>query len=200
MTEPTPPEEPGHKRVDARSLRALAHPLRVRIMELLWLDGPATATGLAGRLGESSGTVSWHLRHLSEHGFITEDTERGTRRERWWRFKPRSMTVAPAEFLANPDLRGPLAVYLYEQLQTVANRMTNFLAEDWGADWYAVATASDWRLRLRPDKLQALNEELRAVVERYKAHYDPDEVPAGADDEIVVVQLQSFPHRTPDPS
>src|SRR5262245_48344790 len=98
MSDATPPQDRGHRNVDARSLRAIAHPLRVRIMELLWLDGPATATGLGGRLAESSGTVSWHLRNLAEHGFIEEDTERGTKRERWWRLKHRSMTVEVAEF------------------------------------------------------------------------------------------------------
>ncbi|TDQ04592.1 winged helix-turn-helix domain-containing protein [Labedaea rhizosphaerae] len=188
-------EDRGHKQFDARSLRAIAHPLRVRIMELLWLDGAATSTGLARRLGESSGTVSWHLRHLAEHDFIEEDVERGTKRERWWRMKPRSMSVEPAEFLANPDLRGPLSVYLYEQVQTVSNRLTNFLSEDWDAEWYRAAAASDWRLRLTPDALKALNAEVTAIVDRYKAEHDPDEACVGEGSEIVVVQYQSFPHR-----
>ena len=190
----------GHKHVDARSLRAIAHPLRVRIKELLWLDGPATATGLAGRLDETSGTVSWHLRHLAEHGFIEEDVDRGTKRERWWRTKHRSMSVEPAEFLANPDLRGPMAVYLYEQVQTVSRRLTNFISEDWNAEWYNSAAASDWRLRLSPDALKALNAEVTAIVDRYKAEHDPDEACVGEGEELVVVQYQSFPHRSPDPS
>jgi DNA-binding transcriptional ArsR family regulator len=72
-------------RIDGRLLRALAHPLRVRILELLREDGPATASGLAKRVGESSGTTSWHLRQLAESGLIAEDTERGSRRDRWWK-------------------------------------------------------------------------------------------------------------------
>jgi DNA-binding transcriptional ArsR family regulator len=200
MSEDPPPEDPGHKQFDARSLRAIAHPLRVRIMELLWLDGPATATGLGGRLGESSGTVSWHLRHLAEHGFIEDDTERGTKRERWWRMKPQSMSVEPAEFMANPDLRGPLSVYLYEQVQTVSNRLTKFLGEDWDADWYRAATASDSRMRLTPEQLKALNAEVAAVVDRYKAENEPDEACVAEGSEIVIVQYQSFPHRVPEQS
>jgi len=193
-------EDRGHKQFDARSLRAIAHPLRVRIMELLWLDGAATSTGLAKRLGESSGTVSWHLRHLAEHDFIEEDVEQGTKRERWWRMKPHSMSVEPAEFLANPDLRGPLSVYLYEQVQTVSNRLTNFLSEDWDAEWLRAAAASDSRLRLTPEKLKELNEEVAAVIDRFRAENHPDEACSAEGSEIVVVQYQSFPHRSPERS
>ena len=77
----------GEKRtieLDARTLRAIAHPLRMRMLGILRTEGPATATSLAARLGESSGTTSWHLRQLAEHGFIEEDSERGNRRDRWW--------------------------------------------------------------------------------------------------------------------
>src|SRR5215212_5276227 len=71
--------------LDARSLRGIAHPVRVRILTSLREDGPATATGLAGRLGESTGSTSYHLRQLAEYGFVAEDTGRGVGRELWWR-------------------------------------------------------------------------------------------------------------------
>ena len=73
------------KRLDPPALKALAHPLRVRILGSLRRTGPATATVLAGRLGESSGLTSYHLRVLAAHDFVVEDTEQGAGRERWWR-------------------------------------------------------------------------------------------------------------------
>ena len=51
----------------AREVRALAHPLRLRMLESLQ-DGPATASMLARELGESSGATSYHLRALAAAG------------------------------------------------------------------------------------------------------------------------------------
>lgn len=187
------------KRVDARSLRGLAHPLRVQLMELLWLDGPATATGLAERVGESTGTTSYHLRQLANHGFIEDDPSRGTRRERWWRYRPAGMNMAMADFMDDPDLRGPLSMYLRESLHQLNQRIARFLADDWSRDWYEVATASDWNLRLRPAELLALNEEMSDVVRRYREQHDAETSPKRDGEEHVVVQFQSFPYRRPTP-
>jgi predicted transcriptional regulator len=62
---------------DPRSLRGLAHPLRLHLLGLLRADGPATASQLAARTGQSSGATSYHLRQLAAYGFVVEDTGRG---------------------------------------------------------------------------------------------------------------------------
>jgi DNA-binding transcriptional ArsR family regulator len=67
-----------------RELVALAHPVRIAIMELLSLEGPQTATELAARLGESPANCSWHLRKLAEFTFV-EETGDGQGRRRPWR-------------------------------------------------------------------------------------------------------------------
>ncbi|MFH8616681.1 ArsR/SmtB family transcription factor [Streptomyces sp. NPDC017979] len=189
-TEPTPKPT---RRVDARSLRGLAHPLRVQILELLTLDGPANATGLAERLGESTGTVSWHLRHLAEHGFIEEDAERGTRRERWWRRAAVVNELNTADFRDDPAARGAFNVYLHELVQQLSNRVITYVNEDWDDAWREAGTIADWLdLRLTPDQLRALNAELAAVVAR---HTPGPDAGAGPDALPVVVQLQSFPRK-----
>ena len=71
----------------AREVRALAHPLRLRMLESLH-DGPATASMLARELGESSGATSYHLRALAAAGLIVEDLDRRKGRERWWKREP----------------------------------------------------------------------------------------------------------------
>ncbi|WP_394298671.1 ArsR/SmtB family transcription factor [Streptomyces rimosus] len=186
QSSPTP-----SRRLDARSLRGLAHPLRMRIFELLTLDGPATATRLAARLGENTGTVSWHLRHLAEHGFIEEESGRGTRRERWWRRVGASNDLYTADFRDDPDSRGPLSLYLHELVQLYFNRVTDYVNGDWDDTWRRAGTLADWHdLRLSPEQLAALNAELSEVVARHTP--PPDAAPApGA--LPVVVQLQSFP-------
>ena len=83
----------------AREVKALAHPLRLRLLESL-ADGPATASMLARDLGESSGATSYHLRALAAVGLIVEDFERRKGRERWWKREPSRVGLissAPAE-------------------------------------------------------------------------------------------------------
>jgi DNA-binding transcriptional ArsR family regulator len=71
--------------VTAREVRALAHPLRLRMLEWLLENGPATASMLARELGESSGATSYHLRALAAADLIVEDLDRRKGRERWWK-------------------------------------------------------------------------------------------------------------------
>ncbi|MER5350200.1 helix-turn-helix domain-containing protein [Kitasatospora sp. NPDC002551] len=193
---PTTPRPPA-RRIDARSLRGLAHPLRMKIFELLNLDGPATATRLAERLGENTGTVSWHLRHLAEHGFIEEETGRGTKRERWWRRVPVANRLDTNDFRDDPDTRGAVSLYLHELLEQYFNRIDTYVTEDWPDEWRSAGTISDWsRLWLTPDQLRTLNEELFAVIRRHLPAPDTDpEAEADPAALPIVVQLQSFPRR-----
>ena len=95
------------------SLKSLAHPLRVRIYDELSAYGPLTASGLAERLGESSGSTSYHLRQLERTGLIREDTTRGKGRERWWERTPGSIAIPDARSLP-PGSAERLAVRLVE--------------------------------------------------------------------------------------
>jgi DNA-binding transcriptional ArsR family regulator len=179
------------RQIDARSLRGLAHPLRMSILEAVELDGPATATTLAARLGENTGTISWHLRLLAEHGYLEEDVERGTKRERWWRI-PGPTVLDPAEFRDDPETSRALDVYLRNLVERYFDRVRTYVDQDWPGEWQHAAGLSDWRdLNLTPDQLHNLNEEIAAVVERYAAIES-----AGDDAERVIVQLQSFPRRS----
>src|SRR5690606_14614460 len=73
-----------HRVLDAGALRALSHPLRVRIFDILAQEGPQTASTLAEILGESSGATSYHLRSLASHDLIREAASDKGGRERWW--------------------------------------------------------------------------------------------------------------------
>src|SRR3954465_2595175 len=73
-----------HRRLsDPRELQALAHPVRMAIIEQLSISGPLTATELADRLDETPANCSWHLRKLAKFGFV-EEAEGGTGRQRPW--------------------------------------------------------------------------------------------------------------------
>ncbi len=80
----------------------LAHPLRARLLAALRLDGPATATPLAARLGTNSGATSYHLRKLAGVG-IVEDDEPTNRRDRVWRAAHSSTSWVSTDFDGDPD-------------------------------------------------------------------------------------------------
>ncbi len=181
------------RRLDARSLRGLAHPLRMSLLETLTLDGPATATGLAKQHGENTGTVSWHLRQLAQHGYIEEDAERGTRRERWWRAVVDRKILETADFHDDPDTSGALSVYLHHLIDRYFHRVSQYVSEGWEGDWQRAGTLSDWSdLRLTPAQLQELNDELMAVVAKHTPPADAEPAPEALP---VVVQIQSFPRK-----
>ena len=73
-TEPLPPEsQPGPPRdlgADPLAMRALAHPVRIRLLEELTFRGPLTATQAAHYIGESPSSCSFHLRTLAKYGFV----------------------------------------------------------------------------------------------------------------------------------
>ncbi|WP_157246436.1 ArsR/SmtB family transcription factor [Nonomuraea typhae] len=164
MTEP----RDGVVVLDAKGLRALAHPVRVRLVDLLRKHGPSTATRLAERLGVNSGTASYHLRRLGAAGFVEEDTERGNARERWWRSVHRG-TVLSSEELSEqePDavlayLRSIAALYNVRTQQTL-NELHTMPRE-----WRRVFDLSSFSLRLTAEEGRRLHADLVEVVERYR--------------------------------
>lgn len=185
----------GTKKLDARSLRGLAHPLRVQILGMLRVDGPSTASRLAKRLDEDSGNISWHLRQLAAHGFIAEDPQRGTKRERWWHALHKYVEINPA-FLEDEATRGPYSVLQHDFLELHFRRAARFLTEDWDREWREAAEMGHWWLRLTPQEFTAVVAEVRATLDRHEAD-EPDS--AGREgEEDVFIQVQAFPFRRRD--
>ena len=185
------PHDPDRDVVlDTRRLRAMAHPMRIKIIGLLRLHGPGTATALAHRLGVNTGATSYHLRELAKAGMVEEDESRGNARDRWWR------SVYASTVLDDPDIldKEPDAVlaYLRGVAQINAEEMFRHVEELPGlpSEWQAVSTISDFNLHLTADQLRQLHEELLTVLARYRT--DPDaQPPAGTRN--VAIQLQAFP-------
>jgi predicted ArsR family transcriptional regulator len=183
------PLEPAVQVTDVRALRALAHPLRNRLLGQLRLNGPATASQLGRVVGVSSGATSYHLRQLAAYGFVVEDTERGVGRERWWKaahqrtiLESETVMAAPAE--AEAYLRAVAAAYADEMDRWLGERPA--LPEEWRHG----STLSNWSLRLTPAEAEALREELTALAERYRRFDAPD---APADSRPVTLQVQLMP-------
>jgi len=69
---------------DPRAIRALTHPLRLDLMELLAANGPATAAACGRALGVPQANCSFHLRQLAKYGYVEEADPGADRRERRW--------------------------------------------------------------------------------------------------------------------
>ncbi|MEV7740086.1 winged helix-turn-helix domain-containing protein [Streptomyces sp. NPDC088921] len=177
--------------LDAKGLRALAHPVRVQLVGLLRKYGPSTATRLAERLGVNSGTASYHLRQLGAAGFVEEDTERGNARERWWR------SVHRATSFNDPELaeREPEAALAYLQsiaaIYTLRTQQTLNGLQTMPRAWRNTFDMSDWALRLTPEETATLYRELTDVIARYRR--DAPETaacaPEGAERVAVITQI-----------
>ncbi|MBO0846617.1 MAG: helix-turn-helix transcriptional regulator [Nocardioides sp.] len=173
----------------AAGLRALSHPTRMKLLMLLRLEGPATATQLADRLRLNTGATSYHLRQLAEHGFIVEDPERGDARDRWWKAAHES-TRADLDTRTTEEEAETGEAYLH----TVALMYTETLmqhAEErryLPAPWQRASVTSDWHLRLTPDRAYQLVETLVELIEDWQ---EDEEGVAGTAD--FVLNLNAFP-------
>ncbi|MFJ7324649.1 ArsR/SmtB family transcription factor [Streptomyces cyaneofuscatus] len=177
--------------LDAKGLRALAHPVRVQLVGLLRKYGPSTATRLAERLGVNSGTASYHLRQLGAAGFVEEDTERGNARERWWRSVHRETHLSDRHVVdQEPEaalayLQSVAATYTLRTQQTLNGLQT--LPDAWRGTF----DMSDWALRLTPGEAVALRRELADVIARYRRD-TPEEAaraPEGAERVGVITHI-----------
>ena len=175
------------------SLRALAHPDRLRILGVLRVEGPTTATALAKRFGLNSGATSYHLRQLHAHGFIEPADELGNGRERWWQTRHESTLYDNAE-LTGSDLEGGLAF-----AQAVLSRHCAQMQQaqeqyrDLPVDWRKASMQSDFILPLTAAEATALNDKIGALLWEAKAATPP---PGEAPDNTrpYMFILYGFPH------
>ena len=70
---------------DPKAIRALAHPLRLDLLELLSAIGPSTAAHCGRVLQVPQANCSFHLRQLAKYGFVEDAGPGADRRERTWR-------------------------------------------------------------------------------------------------------------------
>jgi DNA-binding transcriptional ArsR family regulator len=152
--------------LDPRTLRGLAHPLRVRMLTLLREHGPATATRLAEQLGQSSGATSYHLRQLAAYGFVVEDAERGTGRERWWRAAHQRTTLSADQSRQSFEAaEGYLRAVAHADFQRTEAAIGDLPAM--ATEWQDTLFLSTDILRLSPERAAELGERLKALVAEF---------------------------------
>jgi DNA-binding transcriptional ArsR family regulator len=181
---------------DPKVMRALAHPIRLELLEALGLEGPLTATQAGEIIGETPTTCSFHLRQLQKYGFV-EDCGTPGARERPWRIKQFGHNV--------PDWTGEPAVDIAAGALTkvVLERTLSRLRRWWDEHvsyppvWRDAAGLSQTILFVTPSELKELLSELEPFLFRYVERMeDPSKRPPGS--MPVELILAAFPMRAPE--
>lgn len=160
--------EPDRRKLtDPKVLRALAHPLRLALMEALLREGPLTASAAAAILDDSPGNMSWHLNVLAKYGFV-EEAEGGRGRSRPWR-----LVNLGTEFDEDPDdVELDLAGEAFTRviLERNIERARQWLDErrSFPAKWRSAAFYSNSVTYLTPDELRGLGDEMTQLLNRYR--------------------------------
>ena len=175
------------------SLKALAHPLRVQILDTLSTYGEFTASGLAERLGESSGATSYHLRQLEKHGFVREVEGKGTGRERWWQRMPGALNLDAAELDDTPANRAVTKTVLRQWERNRSSLLEDF--QDRGFDvlppeWLAASNIMTANLRLTAEQLKELTDSFGTFIDDQLARYRGQNPPGSR---AVQIHFNAFP-------
>lgn len=165
---------------DAATMRALAHPARIAIIDRLFTGEPATATELAEVSGLSPSATSYHLRELAKAGMIEEAPSRGDGRERLWQSQLRGLNVeTPPERGAAERAADRELTQLY--LDREDQRAREWLArrDDEPYEWYRAATAAGVQVVVTAEEMEQLNTKILAILEPF-ARRNRTDPPEGA--------------------
>jgi DNA-binding transcriptional ArsR family regulator len=157
---------------DAGPMRALAHPLRLRILGLLRVEGPKSVGMLVEATGAASGSVSYHLSTLAKHGFVlpAPELERDGR-ERWWRAAHEITSWRNEEFLGDPERREAGEALRRVVLESYHRELLEALDAEISLEpeWVAASDSSDGGAQLTLEEFRELTADLAAVREKWWA-------------------------------
>jgi DNA-binding transcriptional ArsR family regulator len=153
---------------DPLAMRAVAHPVRIALLDALASEGPLTATQAGQAIGESPTTCSFHLRQLAKYGFI-EETGDGQGRQRPWRLSHRGFRYSDVQSdrearLAAGTLTRVLQDWYIDRLEEGMD-----LRRDYPAEWQKVTGLTQSLLRVTPEQMRAIDEEITEILRRHQA-------------------------------
>ena len=184
------PGEPGHRSpklpdlrrvTDTRTLRALAHPVRIALIETLTVYGPMTATEAGERIGESPTTCSFHLRQLAKYGFV-EEAGGGKGRSRPWRITRVGLSIDFADTDPEAEVASMALTRMWRERALARYWTWLETSAAYPRRWRDAATDSEFVFYLTVEEMEQLSEELIALLlPRYVERVsDPSLRPASA--------------------
>ncbi|MGW3246375.1 helix-turn-helix domain-containing protein [Streptomyces sp. NPDC001070] len=199
MSEEEPPAD-LRRITDLEALKVFTHPLRIELYRALFTARTATASQLADQVDEAVSLVSYHLRKLAAHGFITEAPgQSADGRERWWRVSSeRGFSFRTSDFADRPE---DAAVMSEVTRQLVATRYARYAAyldqqHTWGKEWTDAGFSSEYMPRLTPEEARQLSDELGELMMRWVDRGRAAEEAGDTEGrEHLAVHLYGFPYR-----
>jgi DNA-binding transcriptional ArsR family regulator len=163
-------EKEKRRIADLGTLKALAHPLRMKLYRALFVTEAATASQLGELVDEAPSLVSYHLRKLAEHGLIEESEPRsGDGRERWWQPASEGVSIRDKDFRDAPEkVAAHLAASrLFQEQRSELYRTYLDERTQWGAEWNEAAHDSEALLRLTASELADLKKDMHDLLKKY---------------------------------
>ncbi len=178
--EPAPPGQRDALRLtDPKAMRALAHPVRMALLELFSVHETLTATQASDVLGESPANCAFHLRTLAKYGYIKE-AGGGRGRERPWTDVHRNISLSTRD----QDPRAAVAAKSLSNMfhELVLDRIRRAVTADaWPAGWEDAPESSTSVNYLTPEELARVARAVHEVLDQYRdRRADPSLRPEGA--------------------
>ncbi|MBV7694929.1 transcriptional regulator [Streptomyces sp. TRM70350] len=190
----------GNRRItDLGTLKALAHPLRMQLYRLLYVNRTATASQLADQVDEAVSLVSYHLRKLADHGLIEEaEPQSEDGRERWWQPASDGVSIRGEDFRDAPEKAAAHTAasrLIYAQRSEFYRRYLDQRLH-WGADWNSAAFDSEYASRLTAPELAELAQEMHALLKKYDEKGRAAEAAGDTEGrEHIALHVYGFPFR-----
>jgi DNA-binding transcriptional ArsR family regulator len=163
---------------DSRVLAAMAHPLRRRLMDVLRVDGPATASLLSEHTGQAVGNISHHLHALAACDLIEQAPDLARdRRERWWRLVSAGTRWSSRDFGRDSAAEAVELAAASLNLDRQVGFVRAYAAADASErDWWGEGPFStDSWLRLTPDELAELATSVIELFRQWSEREVPDD-------------------------
>jgi DNA-binding transcriptional ArsR family regulator len=163
-------DEPQHDTrevADPRAMRALAHPVRLALLDALGVRGPLTATEAGEAIGESPTTCSFHLRQLAKYGFVEEAGRRAGRR-RPWRLAHVGLHFSDVHEDAATATAATALDGVMRERRIGRMRAGMEARARQPREWQEVTGASQFLLHVTPEELRALDEEITELLIRHR--------------------------------
>ncbi|MEU1416876.1 helix-turn-helix domain-containing protein [Streptomyces sp. NPDC005731] len=166
---------------DPKAMRALAHPVRLALLERLQRYGPATATQLSPHVGATPSVTSWHLRHLAGFGLVRDAAAGGDRRERRWEAVARGFRVEVPEGEEGQSAAHALSRQMFAGAADLPHRWLSETEPELEPQWRRIAGLANTRVVVTAEELAAIEDAMEAVLAPYVVR-DPAQRPDGSRD------------------
>lgn len=160
---------PEPRRVnDPRVLRALAHPVRTRILDEIEASGPVRAADIARELDIPANQASFHLRQLAKYGLVEEAPGAGRdKRDRVWRAATQAgLTVNLTQLEGAPGGKAAVQVFRQNKLAWSHHVVDRAFATD-HPEGSGVFTTADHAIKLTDEEAHQLRQEIDDLVETW---------------------------------